>query len=65
LWSESASSSKIENLTSGAKAIALAELGSTAKRTANEIVGNVAAMKAALDLADRLDTNAVLTCRRR
>lgn len=61
LRSESASSSKIENLTSGAKAIALAELGSTAKRTANEIVGNVAAMKAALDLADRLDTDAVLT----
>jgi Fic family protein len=60
LRSESASSSKIENLTSGAKAIALAELGSTAKRNANEIVGNVAAMKAALDLADRLDTDAVL-----
>jgi Fic family protein len=60
LRSESASSSKIENLTSGAKAIALAELGSTAKRNANEIVGNVAAMTAALDLADRLDTDAVL-----
>src|SRR5262245_55899519 len=41
LRSESASSSKIENLTSGAKAIALAELGNTAKRNANEIVGNV------------------------
>jgi Fic family protein len=60
LRSESASSSKIENLTSGAKAIALAELGNTGKRNANEIVGNVAAMKAALDLADRLDTDAVL-----
>ncbi len=60
LRSESASSSKIENLTSGAKAIALAELGSTAKRNATEIVGNVAAMKAAMDLADRLDTDAVL-----
>jgi Fic family protein len=60
LRSESASSSKIENLTSGAKAIALAELGSTAKRNATEIVGNVAAMKAALDLADRLDADAVL-----
>lgn len=60
LRSESASSSKIENLTSGAKAIALAELGSTAKRDATEIVGNVAAMKAALDLADRLDGDAVL-----
>ena len=44
LRSESASSSMIENLTSGAKAIALAELGSTEKRNATEIVGNVAAM---------------------
>src|ERR1700730_13871879 len=60
LRSESASSSKIENLTSGAKAIALAELGSTAKSNATEIVGNVAAMRAALDLADRLDGDAVL-----
>jgi Fic family protein len=60
LRSESASSSKIENLTSGAKANALAELGSTEKRNATEIVGNVAAMKAALDLADRLDADAVL-----
>jgi Fic family protein len=60
LRSESASSSKIENLTSGAKAIALAELGSTAKRNATEIVGNVAAMTAALELADRLDGDAVL-----
>jgi len=60
LRSESASSSKIENLTSGAKSIALAELGSRDKRNATEIVGNVAAMVAALDLADRLDEDAVL-----
>src|SRR3954447_14029836 len=60
LRSESASSSLIENLTSGAKAIALAELGSTEKRNATEIVGNVAAMKAALALADRLDQSAIL-----
>ena len=60
LRSESASSSRIENLTSGAKAIALAELGSTAKRNATEIVGNVAAMNAALVLADRLDADAIL-----
>jgi Fic family protein len=64
LRSESASSSLIENLTSGAKAIALAELGSTEKRNANEIVGNVAAMKAALDLADRLDQSAILAMQR-
>jgi Fic family protein len=60
LRSESASSSMIENLTSGAKAIALAELGSREKRNATEIVGNVAAMNAALRLADRLDGDAVL-----
>ncbi len=60
LRSESASSSKIENLTSGAKSIALAELGSTDKRNATEIVGNVAAMVAALALADRLDEDAIL-----
>ncbi len=60
LRSESASSSMIENLTSGAKSIALAELGSTEKRNATEIVGNVAAMRAALELADRLDGEAVI-----
>ena len=54
LRSESASSSMIENLTSGAKAIALAELGSTERRNAPEIVGNVAAMRAALDLASEV-----------
>ena len=60
LRSESTSSSKIENLTSGAMQIMLAELGSTEKRNAREIVGNVAAMKAALNLADRLDADAIL-----
>ena len=60
LRSESASSSKIENLTSGAKSIALAELGSKDKRDATEIVGNVAAMVAALALADLLDEDAIL-----
>src|SRR6478735_8500621 len=60
LRSESASSSMIENLTSGAKSIALAELGSRDKRNATEIVGNVAAMTAALTLADRLDQSAIL-----
>src|SRR6478609_2774408 len=60
LRSESASSSRIENLTAGAKSIALAELGSKDKRNATEIVGNVAAMIAALALADRLDEGAIL-----
>jgi Fic family protein len=60
LRSESASSSKIENLTSGAKAIALAELGSDDRHNASEIVANVHAMQAAVQLADRLDEDAVL-----
>lgn len=49
-----------ENLTSGAKSIALAELGSKDKRRATEIGGNAAAMVAALALADRLDEQAIL-----
>src|SRR6476469_9262485 len=60
LRSESASSSMIENLSSGARSIALAELGSREKRNATEIVGNVAAMTAALKLAQRLDADAIL-----
>ena len=60
LRSESSSSSKIENLTSGARAIAMAELGNDDKQNASEIVANVHAMQAAIDLADRLDTHAVL-----
>ncbi|MXP24360.1 Fic family protein [Gordonia sp. HNM0687] len=64
LRSESASSSQIENLSSGAKQVALAELGSRAERNATEIVGNVAATTAAIELADRLDTNAILAMHR-
>nr|MBA2769568.1 Fic family protein [Sporichthyaceae bacterium] len=63
LRSESASSSRIENLTSGAKSIALAELSSDEKRNATEIVGNVAAMRA-LDLSDQLDEEAILAMHR-
>lgn len=59
LRSESASSSRIENLTSGAKAIAIAELGGRERRNATEIVGNVAAMTTALQLAERLDADAI------
>ena len=60
LRSESASSSMIERLSSGAKQIALADLGSREKRNATEIVGNVRAMKAAIDLADDLSTDSIL-----
>lgn len=60
LRSESTSSSRIENLTSGAKSILLAEMGSRERRNAAEIVGNVRAMQAALRLADSVDTQAIL-----
>lgn len=64
LRSESASSSLIENLSSGAKAIAVAELGDPTKRNATAIVGNVAAMRAAIEVAHRLDAEALLAMHR-
>lgn len=60
LRSESASSSQIENLTSGAKQIALAELGEDAKRNATQIVGNVYAMQAAIDLSEAIGADTIL-----
>jgi Fic family protein len=60
LRSESASSSQIENLTSGARAIALAELGQGDRSNASQIVANVRAMQAAIALADQLDGDAIL-----
>lgn len=60
LRSESASSSQIEQLTAGAKAIAVAELGQGISRNATSIVGNVRAMRAALDLAGELTPASVL-----
>ncbi len=60
LRSEAAASSRIENLTASAKAVALAELGDTSRRNATEIVANTTAMTAAISLADRLDAPAIL-----
>lgn len=57
---ESAASSAIENLAAGAKAVGLAELGARADRSAIEILGNIAPT-VALELAERLDADAVLT----
>src|SRR5271163_3352983 len=61
LRTESAASSKIENLTASARAIAEAELPG-AKTTANAkvIVANTAAMIAAINLADNIDADAIL-----
>lgn len=61
LRTESTASSKIENLTASARAIAEAEnLGDTTRHNAAMIVSNVEAMKAAIALADRIDDNAIL-----
>jgi Fic family protein len=60
LRSESAASSKIEDLTASAKAIALAELGDPSRRNATLIVNNAKAMQAAIGLAERLDEHALL-----
>jgi Fic family protein len=59
LRSESAASSKIENLTASARAIAEAELGH-GSRNAALIVANERAMSAAIALADELDAPAIL-----
>ena len=64
LRTESASSSEIENLSSGARQIALAELGAHSSRNAQLIVGNVRAMQAALSLAESIDGPAILEMHR-
>ncbi|WP_291054198.1 Fic family protein [Herbiconiux sp.] len=64
LRSESASSSQIENLTSGARAIAEAEIGERSTGNAALILSNVTAMQAALDLADHLDDDSVIAMQR-
>ncbi|WP_033373966.1 Fic family protein [Glaciibacter superstes] len=65
LRSESASSSEVENLTSSAKQVALAEIGESQSGNAQSgnarlVVANVNAMKAAIALSDRLDENSIL-----
>ncbi|MCU1357890.1 MAG: hypothetical protein JWM89_3308 [Acidimicrobiales bacterium] len=60
LRSESAASSRIEQLTASAKAIALAELGDPSKHNANLIVANTRSMEAAIRLADHLDEQAII-----
>ena len=60
LRSESAASSRIENLTASARAISEAEIGVRHRANATEIVGNVAAMNAALALVDGVTEQAIL-----
>lgn len=61
LRSESASSSEIEHLTSGARAIAEAELGERETGNAAQIVRNVRSMEAALALADTIDESSIIS----
>jgi Fic family protein len=60
LRSESASSSEVENLTSSAKQVALAEIGESKSGNARLVVANVRAMTAAIALSDNLDENSIL-----
>ena len=60
LRSESAPSSRIENLTASARAIAEATLGEPAGANACQVVANVEAMKAAFALADDVSADAIL-----
>ena len=64
LRSESAASSQIENLTSSARALAEAEIGEGHRASASVILANVRTMQAALELAGRLDEQAVLAMHR-
>lgn len=60
LRTESASSSQIEDLTVGARQLALAGLDESRSRNARAVVANVHTMEAALRLASRLDLDAIL-----
>lgn len=64
LRTESTSSSQIEDLTVGARQLAMAELGQASSGNARTVAANVHAMESALELADRLDAEAVLEMHR-
>lgn len=61
LRTESASSSQIENITAGSRALALAELGLTKHGSnAKLVVANVEAMQRAIELADHITPDTIL-----
>lgn len=64
LRTESAASSQIENLTVGARGLALAELGLPANRNASIVVGNVRAMEAAIAARSGIDAGSILAMHR-
>lgn len=65
LRTESSSSSQIENLTVGARQLAMAEIDQSSSSSAKVVVANVRAMETALDLADHLDSDAILAMHQR
>ncbi|MDR1430555.1 MAG: Fic family protein [Propionibacteriaceae bacterium] len=60
LRTESASSSQLENISVGARQLAIAELGQMASRNAMLVASNVAAMRSALELAKDISTATIL-----
>ena len=60
LRSESAASSRIENLTASARAIAEAEIGTSHRKNAAEVVANTRTMMAALELAEDISGRSIL-----
>lgn len=60
LRTESASSSEVENLTAGAKQVALAGIGASRSENARLVMANTRAMEAALRLSNQLDEEAVI-----
>lgn len=60
LRTESASSSEIENLTSSARQVALAEIGASTSGNARLVVANVHAMRSALALADEVSEASII-----
>lgn len=64
LRSESAASSRIENLTASARAIAEAEIGTSRRKNAAEVVANTRTMMAALELADDISSTSILAMHR-
>ncbi|GAA2819611.1 Fic family protein [Kribbella solani] len=64
LRTESASSSQIEGVTAGAKALAVAALNESAGQNARLVAANVDSMQKAIDLADDLSTDSILAAHR-
>ena len=60
LRTESASSSEVENITSSAKQVGLAELQAATSGNAGLVVANVRAMNAAIELADQIHEDTII-----